>query len=160
MMSHHGVIISVKPNERQTADLLLEQKFFEFHTARFTIFQSKDLSGLTSLSECPHPTIGSDKYNFSFTPESSKMCAEANLFHRGVDVLHGIFYDTGSTRPSEEAGQDAEDRDIWSHAETVRFVKNLWRDFTLDGDAVVITNVGGAGTLYMHASQRSIVNHR
>ena len=57
MMSHHGVIISVKPNERQTADLLLEQKFFEFHTARFTIFQSKGLSGLASLGECPHPNV-------------------------------------------------------------------------------------------------------
>ena len=79
------------------------------------------------------------------------MCAEANLFHRGVDIIQGIFYDTGATRPSEEVGQENEDRDVWSHAVNVRFVKNLWRDFTLDGDAVVITNVGGAGTLYMKA---------
>ena len=72
------------------------------------------------------------------------MCAEANLFHRGVDIIHGIFYDTGATRPFEEVGQENEDRDVWSHAVNVRFVKNLWRDFTLDGDAFVITNVGGA----------------
>ena len=83
----------------------------------------------------------------SYLPETSKMCAEANLFHRGPDIIHGIFYDTGATRPSEEVGQENEDRDIWSHAVNVRFVKNLWRDFTLDGDAVVITNVGGAGEL-------------
>ena len=92
-----------------------------------------------------------DLYTFRFLPDSGKACAEANLFHRGVDIIHGIFYDTGATRPSEEVGQENEDRDVWSHATTVRFVKNLWRDFTLDGDAVVITNVGGAGSLYMNA---------
>ena len=74
-------------------------------------------------------------------------CAEANLFHRGVDVIDGIFFDTGSVRAAAERGQETEDRDIQAHADIVRFVKNLWRDYTLDRDAMVITNVGGSGLL-------------
>ena len=35
----------------------LSKKKIEFHTARLTIFQSKGLSGLASLGECPHPTF-------------------------------------------------------------------------------------------------------
>lgn len=72
-------------------------------------------------------------------------CAEANLFHRGVDLIDGIFFDTGSVRTLEETDQETEDRDIQAHTDVVKFVKNLWRDYTLDREAVVITNVGGSG---------------
>ena len=66
-MSHHGVMISVWPNGRQTPDLLLEQKLFKFHTARIKIFQSKGLSGLASLGECPHPRYDSKYCNIRFS---------------------------------------------------------------------------------------------
>ena len=75
-------------------------------------------------------------------------CAEANLFHRGVDLIDGIFFDTGSVRAAEDTDQETEDRDIQAHADVVKFVKNLWRDYTLDREAVVITNVGGSGNYY------------
>jgi len=71
-------------------------------------------------------------------------CAEANLFHRGPDIIDGIFFDTGSVRAAEEHDQETEDRDVQAHADTVKFVKNLWRDYTLDREAVVITNVGSS----------------
>ena len=72
-------------------------------------------------------------------------CAEANLFHRGIDLIDGIFFDTGSVRTLEATDQETEDRDIQAHTEVVKFVKNLFRDYTLDREAVVITNVGGSG---------------
>ena len=72
-------------------------------------------------------------------------CAEANLFHRGIDLIDGIFFDTGSVRTLEATDQETEDKDIQAHTEVVKFVKNLFRDYTLDREAVVITNVGGSG---------------
>jgi len=71
-------------------------------------------------------------------------CAEANLFHRGPDIIDGIFFDTGSVRAAEDTDQETEDRDVQAHADTVKFVKNLWRDYQLDREAVVITNVGSS----------------
>ena len=60
--------------------------------------------------------------------------------------MDGIFFDTGNTRGPLRYGQEAQDRDVQSHVEIVSFVKNFWRDYVLDREAVVITNVGGSGT--------------
>ena len=70
-------------------------------------------------------------------------CAEANMFHYGPSI-DGIFFDTGSTRGPIKNGQEKQDQDVQSHVEIVSFVKNLWRDYVLDREAVVITNVGGS----------------
>ena len=80
----------------------------------------------------------------SYLPESSEICAEANFFHNGFDRVDGIFYDTGSTRGPLRYGQEAQDRDVQSHAQIVNFTKNFWRDYVLDREAVVVTNVGGS----------------
>ena len=98
-----------------------------------------NISLSTKASNC------SIKYISSYLPEASMGCAEANLFHRGVDLIDGIFFDTGSVRSMEATDQETEDRDIQAHTDVVNFVKNLWRDYTLDREAVVITNVGGSG---------------
>ena len=55
-MSHHDIIIFVNQNKRQTPEPLLDRKFFEVHSARRRIFQSKGLRAFASLGECPHPT--------------------------------------------------------------------------------------------------------
>ena len=80
---------------------------------------------------------------FSYLPESSNICAEANFFHNGFDRIDGIFYDTGNTRGPLQYGQEAQDIDVQTHVEIVNFTKNFWRDYVLDREAVVITNVGG-----------------
>ena len=72
-------------------------------------------------------------------------CAESNFFHNGFDRIDGIFFDTGSTRGKLNFGEEAADEDIQTHVEIVSFVKNFWRDYVLDREAVVITNVGGQG---------------
>ena len=83
------------------------------------------------------------KHIFSYLPESSEICAEANFFHNGFDRLDGIFFDTGETRGAIRYGQEIEDADIETHVQIVNFTKNFWRDYVLDRDAVVVTNVGG-----------------
>ena len=133
---------------------------------------------------------------FSYLPESSNICAEANFYHNGFDRIDGIFYDTGNTRgplqysqgihtplgsrtgrcefiwyfpgaslrfriclvrctgqPGSSINrfsgvdpwysQEEQDADVQTHVEIVNFTKNFWRDYVLDRDAVVITNVGG-----------------
>ena len=57
--------------------------------------------------------------------------------------MDGIFFDTGNTRGPLRYGQEAQDRDVQSYVEIVSYVKNFWRDYVLDREAVVITNVGG-----------------
>ena len=46
-------------------------------------------------------------------------------------------------RGPKNFGQEAADTDIQTHVEIVSYVKNFWRDYVLDREAVVITNVGG-----------------
>ena len=83
-------------------------------------------------------------FYLSYLPASSQICAEANFFHNGFDRVDGIFYDTGSTRGPLRHGQEAQDIDVQSHVEIVNFTKNFWRDYVLDREAVVVTNVGGS----------------
>lgn len=92
------------------------------------------------------------------------MCAEANFFHNGFDRIDGIFLDNGSTRNGSRIldfssnldfsiknlvrgpknfGQEDADADIQAQAELTSLIKNFWRDYVLDREAVVITNGGG-----------------
>ena len=93
-------------------------------------------------------------------PDSSKICAEASFFHYGFDRVDGIFFDTGSTRGPIHWGQELEDRDIDSHVEIVSFVKNFWRDYVLDKEAVVITNGVDAGFYLFWTKKMYVVKTR
>ena len=107
---------------------------------------------------------GCIKIILSYLPEASMMCAEANFFHNGFDRIDGIFLDNGSTRNGSRIldfspnldfgiknlvrgpknfGQEAADADIQAQAELTSLIKNFWRDYVLDREAVVITNGGG-----------------
>ena len=45
----------------------MHKSFFKFHSVRIKIFQSKGLSGLASLGECPHPTPSSTQSQWFIT---------------------------------------------------------------------------------------------
>ena len=68
---------------------------------------------------------------FSYLPETSKECVDANMFWYGPDRIDGIFFDTGSTRGSINYSQEEEDRDISSHTMLATYAKNLYRDHVL-----------------------------
>ena len=46
-------------------------------------------------------------------------------------------------RGPKNFGQEAADADIQAQTELISYVKNFWRDYVLDREAVVVTNVGG-----------------
>ena len=70
--------------------------------------------------------------------------------------MDGIFFDTGSTRGPLRWGQEIQDIDVQSHVEIVNFVKNFWRDYVLDREAVVITNGSANPRQIMEAHHDSI----
>ena len=89
-------------------------------------------------------------YGPRYLPESSKQCVEAYMYHVGPERMHGVFFDTASTRSMLSTGinygPNKEEEDLAALTEVVEFTRNIWRDYVLDDEAIVIANSGNKGS--------------
>ena len=78
---------------------------------------------------------------------------EGYMYHVGPDRMHGVFYDTASTRSvmdhthwdGPHYAPETEQRDLDALTEVVDFTRKFWRDNVLDNEAIVIANSGNKG---------------
>ena len=93
-------------------------------------------------------------YGDRYLPESSKKCFEGYMYHVGPERMHGVFYDTASTRSvmdhthwkGRHYAPETEQRDLDALTEVVDFTRKFWRDNVLDNEAIVIANSGNKGS--------------
>ena len=93
-------------------------------------------------------------YGPRYLAESSQNCVEAYLYHLGPERMHGVFFDTASTRSILDAESNSgsdfapekEQEDLDELKKVTDFTRNIWRDYILDDEAIVIANSGNKGS--------------
>ena len=95
-------------------------------------------------------------YGDRYLAEGSQKCVEAYMYHFGPELMHGVFFDTSSTRsmvdntnPNTNGplfAPEKEQEDLDEIIKVVEFTRNFWRDNILDDEAIVIANSGNRGS--------------
>ena len=156
-------ILSANPILKQTIG---GSKMFNFHNnvkdgfkQGFNVCAEETVANNGRILPYCHIHQGIRLYDFRgygdrYLAKSSQDCFEAYMYHAGPERMHGVFYDTASTRSKIDNtfwngplfAPEKEQEDLDEIIKVVEFTRNFWRDNVLDDEAIVIVNAGNKGS--------------